>query len=38
MVVEDGKIRPADVDAVVNAWLEKLPDETGRARATRTAP
>lgn len=25
MVVEDGRIRPSDVDAVVNAWLDSLP-------------
>ncbi len=26
LVAEDGVIRPADVDAVVNAWLDALPD------------
>ena len=25
LVVEDGKIRPTDVDAVVNAWLDTIP-------------
>ena len=28
MIVEEGKVRPADVDAVVNAWLETIPADT----------
>ena len=26
LVVEEGRIRPTDVDAVLNAWLQNLPD------------
>ena len=28
LTVEEGKVRPADVDAVVNAWLQATPAET----------
>ena len=28
IIVEDGKVRPADVDAVFNAWLEMIPAES----------
>lgn len=28
MIVEEGKVRPADVDAVVNAWLDGMDDAT----------
>ena len=28
MIVEEGKVRPADVDAVVNAWFETIPADT----------
>ncbi len=28
IIVENGRVRPADVDAVVNAWLDRIPAES----------
>jgi peptidoglycan hydrolase-like protein with peptidoglycan-binding domain len=38
MIVEKGKIRPADVDAVVNAWIEKLPAESWKGEGSLETP
>ena len=38
IVVETGKVRPADVDAVVNAWFEKLPAENWRGEGSLDTP
>ncbi len=38
MVVETGKVRPADVDAVVNAWFNKIPDESWMGEGTVDSP
>lgn len=38
MVVETGKIRPADVDAVVNAWFDTLPAESWRGEGNLETP
>ena len=34
LVVEEGKIRPADVDAVVDAWLENFPAENWKGEGS----
>ncbi|MBR2571094.1 MAG: peptidoglycan-binding protein [Clostridia bacterium] len=36
--VEEGRIRPGDVDALVNAWLTKLPDERWKGEGDDDAP
>ena len=38
MVVETGKVRPADVDAVVNAWLDTIPDESWKGEGGPDTP
>ena len=38
MIVETGKVRPADVDAVVNAWIEKLPAEAWKGEGSLDTP
>ena len=38
MVVETGKVRPADVDAVVNAWLDMCPEETWKGESSSETP
>ena len=38
LVVEEGRIRPADVDAVVNAWLETLPETSWKGEGGANDP
>lgn len=38
MVVETGKIRPADVDAVVNAWFDKISAESWKGEGSLDTP
>ena len=38
LTVEEGKVRPADVDAVVNAWLQAAPAETWMGEGTLAGP
>ena len=38
MIVETGKVRPADVDAVVNAWIGKIPDEAWKGEGSLDTP
>ncbi len=38
MIVETGKIRPADVDAVVNAWVQQVPEENWKGEGGVDAP
>ena len=38
MVVETGKVRPSDVDAVVNAWFDTIPAESWKNGDTPDAP
>ena len=38
LVVEDGKVRPADVDAVVNAWFEIIPAESWKGEGDMNSP
>ena len=38
MIVEAGKIRPADVDAVVNAWLDAIPAESWKGEGSLDTP
>ena len=38
MIVETGKVRPADVDAVVNAWLDMASEETWKGEGTTETP
>ena len=38
IVVETGKVRPADVDAVVNAWFDTFPEETWKGETTMETP
>ena len=38
IVVETGKVRPADVDAVVNAWFDLITDETWRGEGASDSP
>ena len=38
MVVEEGKIHPADVDAVVNAWIKTIPEEEWKGEGTVESP
>ena len=38
MVVEAGKVRPADVDAVVNAWLDGMSDEGWKGESSTETP
>ena len=38
MVVEAGRIRPADVDAVVSAWLKAIPDDDWKGEGSVLSP
>ena len=38
LVVEEGKVRPADVDAVVNAWFETIPAENWKGEGGMDSP
>ncbi len=38
IVVETGKVRPADVDAVVNAWFDKMDDATWKGEGGSDSP
>lgn len=38
LVVEEGKVRPADVDALVNAWLTVIPAEEWKGEGGADAP
>ena len=38
MVVEEGKVRPADVDAVVNAWIATIPNEAWMGEGNAQTP
>ena len=38
LVVEEGKIRPADVDALVNAWLDATPEESWKGEGGLGSP
>jgi len=38
LVVEDGKIRPADVDALVNAWFDTMPEDTWMGEGSLETP
>lgn len=38
MVVETGKVRPTDIDAVVNAWFAKIPDEQWKGESGTATP
>ena len=38
MVVETGKVRPADVDAVVNAWFETFDEATWKGEGSTDTP
>ena len=38
LVIEEGKVRPADVDALVNAWLAVIPDEEWKGEGSVLAP
>ena len=38
MVVEEGKIRPSDVDAVVNAWFDTIPAENWKGEGGLESP
>ena len=38
LVVEEGKIRPTDVDAVVNAWVETVPADKWKGEGDTASP
>ncbi len=38
MIVEEGKVRPADVDAVVNAWFQTIPAESWMGEGSAESP
>lgn len=38
LVVEDGKVRPADVDAVMNAWIATIPDDAWMGEGSVDSP
>ena len=38
LVVEAGKIRPADVDAVVNAWIQTIPADSWKGEGSVDSP
>ena len=38
MIVEEGKVRPSDVDAVVNAWLDMQPAEAWKGEGGMDSP
>ncbi len=38
LVAEDGRIRPADVDALMNAWLDTIPDEDWKGEGDAESP